>query len=89
MSEKKALTDHPIQEFLSERWSPYAFKDRSVSTADLCSLFEATRSEPKTAEAVGAICIRWKVVQPIKPGAEIITPNSTPTRFSKPNCKHP
>jgi nitroreductase len=43
MSEKKALTDHPIQEFLSERWSPYAFKDRSVSTADLCSLFEAAR----------------------------------------------
>ena len=43
MSEKKALTDHPIQEFLSERWSPYAFEDRSVSTADLCSLFEAAR----------------------------------------------
>ena len=51
MSEKKALTDHPIQEFLSERWSPYPFKDRfgganalrTVSTADLCSLFEAAR----------------------------------------------
>jgi nitroreductase len=43
MVEKKAQTDHPIQEFLSERWSPYAFQDRPVSEADLCSLFEAAR----------------------------------------------
>lgn len=43
MFEKKAQTDYPIQEFLSERWSPYAFQDRLVSEADLCSLFEAAR----------------------------------------------
>jgi nitroreductase len=43
MVEKKAQTDYPIQEFLSERWSPYAFQDRPVSEADLCSLFEAAR----------------------------------------------
>jgi nitroreductase len=43
MSEKKALTDYPIHEFLAERWSPYAFQDRLVSEADLCSLFEAAR----------------------------------------------
>lgn len=43
MNGKKALTDHPIHEFLAERWSPYAFKDRSVSQSDLCSLFEAAR----------------------------------------------
>jgi nitroreductase len=43
MSEKRALTDYPIHKFLAERWSPYAFQDRPVSEADLCSLFEAAR----------------------------------------------
>jgi nitroreductase len=43
MSEKKALPDYPIHEFLAERWSPYAFQDRPISEADLCSLFEAAR----------------------------------------------
>jgi nitroreductase len=43
MSEKKALTNHPIHEFLAERWSPYAFQERPVTSADLRSLFEAAR----------------------------------------------
>jgi nitroreductase len=43
MSEKKALTNYAIHELLAERWSPYAFQERSVSKADLCSLFEAAR----------------------------------------------
>jgi nitroreductase len=43
MSKKSAFTDHPIHELLAERWSPYAFQDRLVSEADLCSLFEAAR----------------------------------------------
>lgn len=43
MSEKKALTDYPIHEFLAERWSPYAFQERPVSEDDLRSLFEAAR----------------------------------------------
>jgi nitroreductase len=43
VSQKSALTDYPIQEFLAERWSPYAFEARPVSDADLCSLFEAAR----------------------------------------------
>jgi nitroreductase len=43
MSEKSAFTNHPIHGLLSERWSPYAFQDRLVSEADLCSLFEAAR----------------------------------------------
>jgi len=43
MSEKKALTNYPIHQFLAERWSPYAFQERSVTFADLCSLFEAAR----------------------------------------------
>jgi nitroreductase len=43
MTIKKAVTDHPIQQVLAERWSPYGFADRSVSEADLHSLFEAAR----------------------------------------------
>ena len=43
MSFKSASTDHPIHELLAERWSPYAFADRAVADADLCSLFEAAR----------------------------------------------
>jgi nitroreductase len=43
MSQKSATTDYPIQQFLAERWSPYAFDDRSVPAADLRSLFEAAR----------------------------------------------
>jgi nitroreductase len=43
MSEKKGLTNHPIHEFLAERWSPYAFQERPVAEDDLRSLFEAAR----------------------------------------------
>src|SRR5579862_6426294 len=43
MNIKKAVTDHPIQPALAERWSPYGFEDRPVSAADLRSLFEAAR----------------------------------------------
>jgi len=43
MKIKNATTDHPIQKFLSERWSPCGFEDRPVSNLDLRSLFEAAR----------------------------------------------
>lgn len=43
-----AATDHPIQELLARRWSPYAFADRPVSKADLLSLFEAARWAPSS-----------------------------------------
>jgi nitroreductase len=43
MNIKEAATDHPILQVLAERWSPYGFADRSVSEADLRSLFEAAR----------------------------------------------
>src|ERR1700722_17390194 len=43
MRTKKTSTDHPINELLAERWSPYAFDPRPVEQADLCSLFEAAR----------------------------------------------
>ena len=40
---KYAKTEHPIQDFVANRWSPYGFADRDVSEADLRSLFEAAR----------------------------------------------
>ncbi len=43
MTDKRASTDHPIHEFLAERWSPYGFEDRPVAQGDLRSLFEAAR----------------------------------------------
>src|SRR5262245_26366603 len=48
MLDKKAKTDHPIQEHLAERWSPYAFSDKPVSKSDLVSLFEAARWAPSS-----------------------------------------
>ncbi len=40
---KQASPDHPINELLATRWSPYAFSDQPVSEEDLRSLFEAAR----------------------------------------------
>jgi nitroreductase len=40
----KNPTSHPVQEFIANRWSPYAFDaERAVSAEDLASLFEAAR----------------------------------------------
>jgi nitroreductase len=44
----RANTDHPVNELISQRWSPYAFADRSVSRNDLLSLFEAARWAPSS-----------------------------------------
>ena len=48
MTEKKASTDYPIHELLTQRWSPYAFDPRPVAAADLRSLFEAARWAPSS-----------------------------------------
>lgn len=40
---KRATPDFPIHELIANRWSPYAFSDRSVSDSDLRSVFEAAR----------------------------------------------
>ena len=45
---KKANTDHPIHELITNRWSPYKFADRFVSKEDLLSLFEAARWAPSS-----------------------------------------
>lgn len=39
----KNTPEHPIQELLAQRFSPYQYSDRAVSDADLVSLFEAAR----------------------------------------------
>jgi len=40
----KNVTAHPVQDFIANRWSPYAFDpQREVTEADLRSLFEAAR----------------------------------------------
>ncbi|HEX5269033.1 MAG TPA: nitroreductase family protein, partial [Gemmataceae bacterium] len=39
----RATTDHPVNDLIADRWSPYAFADRQVSREDLLSLFEAAR----------------------------------------------
>ncbi|MGH9531667.1 MAG: nitroreductase family protein [Terriglobales bacterium] len=48
IADKTAVTDHPIQEILARRWSPYAFADRPVAEADVRSLFEAARWAPSS-----------------------------------------
>ncbi|MBK8476929.1 MAG: nitroreductase family protein [Opitutaceae bacterium] len=40
---KRATPSVPIHELLAERWSPYSFSARAVTTADLGALFEAAR----------------------------------------------
>ena len=40
---KKATPDHPVHEFISARWSPYAFSRRLIPREDLLSIFEAAR----------------------------------------------
>ena len=47
-AKKAAVTDYPIHELLSQRWSPYVFDSRSVPKADLLSLFEAARWAPSS-----------------------------------------
>jgi nitroreductase len=44
----RVAADHPVQELVTARWSPYAFADRPVAKADLLSLFEAARWAPSS-----------------------------------------
>lgn len=47
-TDKLAAPDHPIQEVIARRWSPYGFADRPVPEEDLRSLFEAGRWAPSS-----------------------------------------
>ena len=46
--EKPAVTQYPIHELLSRRWSPRAFSDRPVGREKLLSLLEAARWAPSS-----------------------------------------
>ncbi len=48
MTQKTASADHPIHELLAQRWSPYSFSERSVTSDDIRSLFEAARWAPSS-----------------------------------------
>ncbi len=45
---KHATPDHPVEAIIAQRWSPYAYSSRDVSTKDLLSLFEAARWAPSS-----------------------------------------
>lgn len=45
---KSAVTEHPVHELISGRWSPYGFDGRAVSDSDLRSLLEAARWAPSS-----------------------------------------
>ncbi len=45
---KPAVSEHPIHELISERWSPRAFAELPVEQQNLHSLFEAARWAPST-----------------------------------------
>lgn len=46
--ENLATLDHPIHSLIERRWSPYAFADKPVDSADLHSLLEAARWAPSS-----------------------------------------
>ena len=45
---KDASPDHAVHEFISTRWSPYAFSRRLIPREDLLSIFEAARWAPSS-----------------------------------------
>jgi nitroreductase len=63
--DKTAVTDHPVHEVISRRWSPYAFAARRISESDLRSLFEAARWAPSSYNEQP-----WSYIVAIKDDAE-------------------
>lgn len=45
---KRAPTDFPVHDLITERWSPRAFSDKAVASDVLQSLFEAARWAPSS-----------------------------------------
>lgn len=43
-----APAEHPVNQLILERWSPRAFSDKEIASADLASLFEAARWAPSS-----------------------------------------
>ncbi len=48
MNAKSVHPDRPVHEFITARWSPYAWANRSVAASDLAALFEAARWAPSS-----------------------------------------
>lgn len=46
--DKRAPADHPIQDVVADRWSPYVFSDEPVDDATVASLLEAARWAPSS-----------------------------------------
>ena len=46
MSDQTRTPGHPIEAQFTDRWSPRAFADKSISSSDLMRLFEAARWAP-------------------------------------------
>jgi nitroreductase len=66
---KRAPTDHPVHDVVSERWSPRAFSDKPVPPEVLLSLFEAARWAPSSSNE--------------QPWAYIVATRDDPENFAK------
>ncbi len=44
----KAATNHPVIDFIKDRWSPVVFSNKPVISSDLMSVFEAARWAPSS-----------------------------------------
>jgi nitroreductase len=66
---KRAPTDFPVHDFITERWSPRAFSDKSVAPDVLASLFEAARWTPSSSNE--------------QPWAYIVATKDDPENFAK------
>ena len=70
MNPKKPATPaHPVQDLITQRWSPYAFSDRPVSEETSRSLFEAARW---AASSYNAAALRY-----------IVATKATPAEFER------
>src|ERR1700730_11812917 len=66
---KRAPTDFPVHDFITERWSPRAFSDKPVAPELLTSLFEAARWAPSSSNE--------------QPWAYIVATKDDPENFAK------
>jgi nitroreductase len=62
---KRAPTDHPVHDLITERWSPRAFSDKPVAPDVLASVFEAARWAPSSSNEQP-----WAYIVATKEGSE-------------------
>jgi nitroreductase len=66
---KRAPTDFPVHDFITERWSPRAFSEKPVAPDVLAGLFEAARWAPSSSNE--------------QPWAYIVATKDDPENFAK------